>query len=359
MWRLIRQDAVDALKNPLVKKILPRYVKVVEDELPARFQIAKRITCTRVYDIKELWQEHESSMKKFYETLKLTDKGKLKLEDLKIPNFSLLDLKIMLTKENMKSCELCEWKCGVNRVEGKLGFCKVGNECLISSEQVHLSEESFYVPSHTIFFWSCNMQCVFCQNYMMSFRLEPSIQVTPAILARLIEKRREGGCRNVNFVGSEPTPSLVWILETLKYCKISTPTLWNSNMFMSEKMMQILDGIIDVYLTDFKYGPGRCSERLSKVKDYWKVVTRNHLTATVQTETTIRHLILPNHVRCCSFPILGWIAKNIKDKCLLNLMDQFYPYYLSKNYPEINRRITEEEYQMVLERARKLDLNIH
>lgn len=362
MWQLIRPDAINALEDPLVKKILPRYVKVVKNELPAKFQIVKRVAWDvqniKKLPVKKLWRVHDKLMKRFYVIKKNIDEGKLNINDLKVPKASLLDLKILLVKEIMKSCELCEWKCKVNRLESEFGFCKIGNRCLITSEQIHLGEESFYTPSHTIFFWSCNMQCVFCQNYMMSFRLEPGIPVTSEFLARRIETRRKEGCRNCNMVGSEPTSFLLWILEALKHCRVSTPTLWNSNMFMSEKTMKILDGIIDVYLTDFKYGPGKCSEYLTKVKNYWNVVTRNHLIAVSQTEVTIRHLILPNHVKCCSFPILEWIAKNIKDKCLLNPMDQFFPHYLAKHYPEINRRITEEEYQMVLEKARELGLNV-
>jgi putative pyruvate formate lyase activating enzyme len=357
---LLRPDAIKALDDPMVKRILPRYVKIVKDQAIAKFQIAKRIKfeTKRNMGIQELWKTHSDLMKQFYKTIENLDKGKVKLNDLEKPEFSLLDLKIRLTEEIMKSCELCEHFCRVNRLKGKLGFCKVGNQCLISSEQIHLGEESFYVPSHTIFFWSCNMQCVFCQNYMMSFRLESGIPVTSEFLARRIEKRREEGCRNVNFVGSEPTMFLLWILKALKHCNANTPTLWNSNMYMSEKTMEILDGIVDVYLTDFKYGPGKCSERLTKVKNYWDVITRNHLIAANQTEVTIRHLILPNHVRCCSFPVLEWIANNIKDKCLINPMDQYYPCYLAKQHPEINRRITEEEYQEVLKKAKDLNLNI-
>jgi len=360
MWKLLRLEAIRALEDPLVKKILPRYIKVVENELPANFQIAKRI----VFDFdkgmseQKLWEEHANLMEKFYETKEVMDKGKLKIKDLEIPRYSLLDLKITLTKEIMRACELCEWKCKVNRLEGELGFCKVGNQCLISSEFVHIGEESFYVPSHCIFFWSCNMQCIFCQNFTISYRIEPGIPSAPQQLARIMEKRRKEGCRNCNLVGGEPTMSLPWVLEALKHCEVSTPVLWNSNMFMSEKTMKILDGVIDVYLTDFKYGPGKCSEHLTKVKNYWDVVTRNHLIVTAQTETTVRHLILPGHVQCCSFPILEWIANNIKDKCLLNPMDQYFPYYLAKQYPEINRRITEEEYQEVLRKARELNLNV-
>ena len=362
MWELffLRPDAVTALEDETVQKILPRYIKVVRDELPANFQILKKIEFKPKKNLtnQQLWKIHDELMKDFYILKKKLDEFKVEIDDLKTPRFSLLDLKIHLVKEIMKSCELCEWKCGVNRLKGELGFCKVGNECIISSEHIHYGEESYYVPSFTIFYWSCTFSCQYCQNYTISQRLEPGIVVTSEHLAKRIETRREEGCRNVNFVGGSPTPHILWILQTLKHCRVNIPTLWNSNMYMSEKSMKILGGIVDVYLTDLKYGNSRCGLRLSKVPKYWEVVTRNHLIAMRQTEMTIRHLILPNHVECCSFPILEWIAENIKDKCIVNVMDQYYPCFKAIEYPDINRRITREEYQRVLEKARELELNV-
>lgn len=360
MWRLLRSDAFIALEDPLVKKILPRYIKVVKNKLPANFQIAKRIAFN--FDKKapttQLWKEHFKLMKKFYKIKKAVDNGKLKINDLEIPRFSLLDLKIVLTKELMKSCELCERKCRVNRLRGELGECKIGNEPIISSEGPHYGEESYYVPSYTIFFYSCNFHCQYCQNFSISQRLEEGTFITSQFLARRIEEMKVLGFRNVNFVGGSPTPQLVWILEALKFCNTNIPTLWNSNMYMTEKTMEILDGIVDVYLTDLKYGNDECALRLSKVQNYWEIVTRNHLLAAKQTELTIRQLVLPNHLDCCTFPILEWIAKNIKNKCLVNIMDQYYPCYRAKEYPEMNRRLTEEEYQNALARAKKLKINL-
>lgn len=354
LW-LTRPDSINALENPLVKRILPRYVKVVKDELPAYFQIAKRIEAEHK---KNLWVIHDRLMKKFHETKMELDKGKVKLEDLRIPSFSLLDLKILLTKEMMKSCELCEWKCHVNRLEGKKGVCRVGNKCLISSEFIHMGEEFHITPSHTIFFMGCPFKCQYCQNYTISQWYEEGTEVNGKILAELIEKRRIEGARNVNFVGGEPTPSLLWVLEALKHCSVNIPTLWNSDMYMSEKTMKILDGVIDMYLSDFKYGNDDCALRLSKVPKFFETCSRNHLLAVKQSEITLRHLILPNHVECCTKPILKWIAKNIRSKCLVNLMDQYRPEWKASEYPEINRRITQEEMDKAIKFAEKLKIFI-
>lgn len=361
MWELsfLRSDAVEALEDKKVKKILPRYIGIIKDKFTSNFQVAKKVEFKPKKNLtnEQLWKEHDKLMKEFYSLRKKLDSSKTSIDGLKTPRFSLLDLKIHLIKDIMTSCELCERKCRVNRLKGELGFCKVGNECLISSEHIHYGEESYYVPSFTIFYWSCTFSCQYCQNYTISQRLEPGITVTPEHLAKRIETRREQGCRNVNFVGGSPTPHILWILQTLKYCIVNIPTLWNSNMYMSKKSMKVLEGIVDVYLTDLKYGNSRCGLRLSKVPKYWELATRNHLIAAEQTEMTIRHLILPNHIECCSKPILKWISKNIKEKCIINLMDQYRPEYKAHNYSDISRRITREEFDKVINLAKKLKLN--
>ncbi|MEM5802174.1 MAG: radical SAM protein [Candidatus Aenigmatarchaeota archaeon] len=356
MWQLVRPDAVFGLEVSLVKKLLPRYIKVVKNELPANFQILKRISVKQ--KTKNFWQVHEDKMKEFYELKEKIDSKEVKLEDLKIPKFSLLDLKIQLVKKIMESCDLCERNCKVNRWKGEIGVCKVGNKCLISSEFVHLGEEPHITPSHTIFFMGCPFKCQFCQNWEISQWYETGIEVTPEFLARAIEKRRKmDGVRNVNFVGGEPTPHLYWILLALKNCKVNIPTLWNSDMYMTEKTMKILDGVIDMYLSDFKYGNDKCALRLSIVSRFFEVCSRNHLLASKQAEITLRHLILPNHIECCTKPVLKWIAENIKDKCLVNLMDQYYPCWQANKFPEINRKITLEEFKEAVDYAKSLGLN--
>jgi len=176
-------------------------------------------------------------------------------------------------------------------------------------------------------------------------------------LALRIERRRKEGSRNVNWVGGEPTPSLLCILKTLKFCEVNIPVIWNSNFYMSEKTMKILDGIVDMHLSDFKYGNNKCGLRLSKVKNYFDVSSRNHLIAAKNTEITIRHLILPNHIDCCTKPVLEWIAKNIKDKYIVNIMDQYRPEYLAKDYPDINRRIKKEEFEIAVNTDKELNIN--
>lgn len=358
MWELhfLRPEAVDALDHSVIKKILPRYVRTVNDDAIAKFMMAKHIEF-KPRTSKNLWEIHSNLMKVFYDTRKKIDEGKIKLKNLKKPKSSLLDLKIKLTEEIMKSCELCERKCHVNRMNDEKGICKVGKECQISSEFMHLGEEPHITPSHTIFFMGCTFHCQFCQNYSISQWFESGYEIEPEKLALRIETRRYEGSRNVNFVGGEPNPSLLCILKILNFCNVNIPVIWNSNFYMSEKAMKILDGIVDMHLSDFKYGNNECGLRLSKISKYFDVCSRNHSIAAKNTEITIRHLILPGHVDCCTKPILSWIAKNIRNKSIVNLMDQYRPEYLAKKYPEINRKITREEFNEIVNFAKKLKIN--
>ncbi len=327
-----------------IKSKLNRYFKILEGKELARFQICKKIECEKDSN---LIKQHKEKIKEFYELL-----NDEKVKKLNNANYSFLDLKIDIAKKILKKCVFCEWKCKVNRYKN-FGICKVGKDMLISSEFLHYGEEYFFVPSHTIFFMGCNFKCQFCQNYSISQWLEKGIKINEKELAASIEIKNS---KNVNFVGGEPTPYLYHILKTLKHVNKNVPVIWNSNFYCSKITMQLLIGVVDVYLPDFKYGNDECALKYSKVKNYFKIVARNHLLAAKDAEIVVRHLILPNHVECCSKKVLDWIAKNIKDKAIVNIMDQYYPCYLAFKYPEINRRITIEEFEEVLNYAKSLGL---
>ena len=175
--------------------------------------------------------------------------------------------------------------------------------------------------------------------------------------------KREGA-RNINYVGGDPTPSTWIILDAIRQLRVNIPQLWNSNMYCSKECMMLLLDVMDFWLPDFKYGNNECAEKLSKVKNYWEVVSRNHKLAYEQTVANgssgmiIRHLVLPGHVECCTRPVLEWIAENCP-KALVNVMSQYYPTHLvpkSKNYRDINRRVSPEEMRKAYQLADELGL---
>jgi putative pyruvate formate lyase activating enzyme len=164
------------------------------------------------------------------------------------------------------------------------------------------------------------------------------------------------GSKNVNWVGGDPTPNVFFILQTLKECDINLPQIWNSNMYCSEETMNLLDGVIDLYLTDFKYGNDECAKRLSKVDNYLKFVERNHKKAYESGDMIIHHLVLPNHVECCAKPVMKWIADNTPDS-VVNIMAQYRPEFHALEYDDISRRVTLEEVTRVKEYADDLDIH--
>ena len=259
-------------------------------------------------------------------------------------------------------CRLCERRCGADRKSGKAGHCGV-LEPRVSSEFLHYGEEPELVPSHTIFFAGCTFKCVFCQNYDISQNPRCGNGIAPTELAKRIER---GGGINVNWVGGDPTSNLESILQVMKELqalKFNIAQVWNSNMYLSEEAMDVLDGVIDVYLSDFKYGNDQCARRLSGVDRYFEVVSRNHRLASKQSEILLRHLVMPGHVDCCTKPVLDWVARNIPNERLrVNVMDQYHPDFIvvreKEKYPELARRLKMQEYLEVYEFARKLGLDL-
>ncbi len=248
-----------------------------------------------------------------------------------------LQLKSEIAKEMVKGCELCERNCGVNRENGEKGYCEV-KEARISSEFLHMGEEKELVPSHTVFFAGCNFGCVFCQNYEIS-QLKQGRELPPEILADKIES---SGGKNVNWVGGDPTPNLPYIFEALQKMEKPLPQIWNSNMYVSEKCMKLLSQLMDVYLTDFKYGNDDCARKLSDVENYTLVLRRNHLIAEKTGDLIIRHLVLPGHLECCTKPLLEWIDSNLDDP-KVNIMTQYRPAWHADEHPKIDRYLNSEE----------------
>ncbi|MEE9152154.1 MAG: radical SAM protein [Thermoplasmata archaeon] len=324
------------------KKVLPTYFKILEGRKTASYLKCKRVPVNLDLGSRgeQLWEEHDFMLKKLRNN-----------EFAKRTKTSLLDLKLKLARLMLLNCELCERKCGANRLKGEEGHCRV-LQSKISTEFIHWGEEPELTPSHTIFFAGCTFNCVFCQNWDISQNPKSGDVMSPRRIAEIIERRSET-TRNTNWVGGEPTSNLPFIIEALTHCDANIPQVWNSNMYLTEKSMKLLDGLIDVYLTDFKYGNNECAKRLSNVKSYWLIASRNHKLARAQCEMIIRHLVLPGHFKCCTKPVLEWIAKNLEN-VRVNVMDQYRPEYNAYDFEELTRRLHRDEFK----RAQRLALDL-
>ncbi|MCS7144443.1 MAG: radical SAM protein [Archaeoglobaceae archaeon] len=322
---------------------LERYTAINSNEAVSKFQILKRMPAERAEGFEENLKIH-SRLKKEFKKILAESSPKILEEDL--ARYSFLHLKKELLLEMLKECRFCERKCGINRYETK-GFCKCSAKSYYSSEFLHLGEEPELIPSHTIFFNRCTFACVFCQNYDIVNSDE--MVADSRELAMLIDIRYRQGSRNVNFVGGNPDQHAHTIAETLLEVRSNIPVVWNSNMFHSEELAEIIEDFVDVWLGDFKYGNDSCALRYSKAPRYMEVVTRNFLRARENGELLIRHLVMPNHIECCTAKVVEWVAENLGDWVRFNLMFQYRPVYKAYEYPEIARRLTGEEMRRAYE----------
>jgi putative pyruvate formate lyase activating enzyme len=266
---------------------------------------------------------------------------------------SLLDLKVAIVDRMIENCHCCGWRCGVNRKEGGKGFCRLTDVSNYASEFLHMGEEPELVPSHTIFFTGCTFACVYCQNWDISTCPESGTRIEPRKLAKLIDLRRMQGARNVNFV--TPTTHAHTILKIIREISVNTPVVWNSNMYHSPEIAEILEGVVDVYLGDFKYGNNVCAQKYSKIKNYVEIVQLNFEFAYKTAEILLRHLVLPGHLECCTRSVAEWVAKNIP-QIRFNLMFQYRPCYRAMEYPELERQLTPEEKARAIEIVREVGI---
>ena len=361
MWRVLRPDARSVWNNPEALKRLGRYRGIIDQERWAKYLVAKSIDCSiglnSSTDI--LWNYHRELSNDFIEHLKDIDSKSGRAELKENNGMDYLSLKIELAQRILQDCHFCERKCGADRTKDEKGWCKLGESSRVSSAFLHTGEEAPLVPSGTIFFASCCFGCVFCQNYDISTNPNSGHLISPMELAAVAERLYQDGALNINYVGGDPIPNTHTILASMRYQTSNVTQLWNSNLYCSEETMYLLMDVIDVWLPDFKYGNNKCAERLSGVKNYFDVVSRNHLMAYNSGEVIVRHLVLPNHLECCTIPILEWIAKNMPN-CMVNIMGQYRPEHRVRRekgqYRDIARGVSREEMQLAFNKADELDI---
>lgn len=328
---------------------LGRYADIVSGRASARYLLARSVPVERCPGpLPRMWELHDRGTEE-YRRLAEADSASRPTAP------SLLDLKARIARELFTACCFCEHDCQVDR-RTERGRCGV-RAPRIASRFFHLGEEEPLVPSYTVFFAGCNLLCAFCQNYDISTSPEAGKEVPAGELAAQFDSVLGRGGRNVNWVGGDPTPNLHYVLEVLSLAEASIAQVWNSNMYLSERAMSLLNGAVDIYLTDLKYGNDTCAERLSGVKDYWRIVTRNHLLAASQCEVLVRHLMLPGHLECCTMPVLDWLAEHMPG-APVNIMAQYRPEHRAAEFPELRKRLSRSDHRAAVEHARKIGLEL-
>jgi len=364
-----RTDAITVWESETVCQRLKRYRKVMNNEYHARFRVARQTPVEeeiRGLDEDMLWSLHDATRKRFNEKIKELDaEGYPPLGAEPGPNF--LELKKEIAYRIIRRCRFCERRCGVDRSErtSRRGVCGLGSEGRVCSVFAHMGEEAPLIGenmkgSGTIFFASCTFRCVFCQNYDISHNPASGEVVTPDELAQIMDTIRRRGVANINLVGGDPVPNTHLILDALTRVEENFPVVWNTNMYGSIENMELVLDLVDFWLPDFKYGNNACGERLSKVKRYFDIVSRNHIIAYRNGgEIVIRHLVMPGHIECCTKPVLEFISQNTPD-VLVNIMDQYHPDNIVLDHPEeyleLVRRPSSRELKEAFSYADKLGI---
>jgi putative pyruvate formate lyase activating enzyme len=259
----------------------------------------------------------------------------------------------------LADCRLCSWDCGIDRSR-EIGPCRTGTAASVATSYLHMGEERPLVAvggSGAIFFSNCVLRCQYCQTYRWNIKGQGR-ELTERQIADLMLNRQRGGAVNINLV--TPVHVLPMILAALNLAAsdgLSLPLVWNSSGYESLTALELLDGIVDIYLPDMKYADDSLGRRLSGVKDYVSVNRRAVLemyrqVGHLQTNRSgaalrgllIRHLVLPGHFEDTA-AVLRWIAKNLGPSTYLSLMDQYRPAYRAHTNPALSVPLSSTEYQ--------------
>ena len=287
-----------------------------------------------------------------------------------------LENRVAQLKELLADCTVCPRNCHVNRLQGEMGYCLAGTNPYVVSVCDHHGEEpvlSGTNGSGAVFFGGCNLRCLYCQNFQISQQPKYFRQfelTTDQLADRLLYLQNELRAHNINFVSpSHFVPQMAEAILKATQKGLNTPIVYNTNAYDSLHVLELLNGIVDIYLPDFKYFDDTSAWQYSKVKDYvsfakqaikemYRQVGELTLDAEgiAQKGLIIRHLILPNDL-ADSEQILEWIAHELSPHTAISLMSQYFPMHKAKRYPLISREIRYSEYIRVIKKSRELGLD--
>lgn len=277
----------------------------------------------------------------------------------------------MKNMNKYEDCLLCPRKCGINRSTGQTGVCGVSSEIKVARAALHYWEEpciSGKKGSGAVFFSGCSLHCVFCQNREISDGKEGKV-ISKERLSDIFMELAGKGANNINLVTpGQYIPDIVWAVNDAKSRGMKLPIIYNTSGYENVTELKLLEGIVDVYLPDFKYMDSTLSARYSRAKDYPSVakqalsemvrqqpdVVIDDATGLIQKGVIVRQLLLPGHVNDAK-AVLKYLYDTYHDHVYISMMSQFTPIAL-KDYPEINRTVTRREYERLVDYALEIGI---
>lgn len=277
----------------------------------------------------------------------------------------------MKNMNKYENCLLCQRKCGINRRTGQTGVCGVSSEIKVARAALHYWEEpciSGKRGSGAVFFSGCSLHCVFCQNRESSDGKAGKL-ISKERLSDIFMELADKGANNINLVTpGQYIPDIVWAVNDAKSRGMKLPIIYNTSGYENVTELKLLEGIVDVYLPDFKYMDSTLSARYSRAKDYPSVakqalsemvrqqpdVVIDDATGLIQKGVIVRQLLLPGHVNDAK-AVLKYLYDTYHDHVYISMMSQFTPIAL-KDYPEINRTVTRREYERLVDYALEIGI---
>jgi putative pyruvate formate lyase activating enzyme len=246
-------------------------------------------------------------------------------------------------RSSLRACTLCEKRCGVDRLARAPAPCGLDDQTWCFKRHISYAEEIDLLPSYMVYLGGCNFRCRFCVQAPGCFAPKGGVRVVPAEAAQDFSRIVGKGARTINLLGGEPSLHLHTILDIAAAADEPLPLVLNSNMYMTPEVIQLLDGVVSLYVADFKFGQDRCAEALAGVDRYVEVVTRNVLLASRSAELIVRHLVMPGHLDCCFRPVARWLAAHLAGTPF-TLMTGYVPAWRTAGaMGDLSRCLTEAE----------------
>ena len=265
--------------------------------------------------------------------------------------------RILQAREALKHCRLCAHDCGADRLNGERGLCHAGPSARVFSGQIEVADELELIPTFAIAFNGCDLRCTFCITGEQSWNANAGQPFNVVRLAADAERALNRGARTVMILGGEPTIHLPSVLELVSVLPDDARIVWKTNAHGSAAARELLDGIFDVWLADYKFGNDDCARRLARVPNYSTAVRENLVWANEHSELIVRHLLMPGHVECCWQSICAWLAGNLSG-VKVSLRDGYWPRWRAQRHTELGRVVLPGEVERSRRIAQEFGLNL-
>ena len=257
----------------------------------------------------------------------------------------------------LANCHFCAHHCGVNRLAGERGPCHAGTETRCFSAQVEVTDELEIIPTFAVALGGCDLRCDFCITGASSWNSAAGAGFDARAVASRAKRALEAGARTVMLLGGEPTIHLPAALEFVAELPTTARLVWKTNAHGSAQARELLDGMFDIWVADYKFGNDACAQRLAGIPDYIRTVRENLLWADRQGELIVRHVLMPGHCDCCWAPVAEWLAAELPG-VKVNLRFGFWPAWHSRRHSELCRPPAAEECAQAHRIARGLSLRL-